>query len=204
MEDLGWSVGVAYPDSDIFSEYNRLTLIMHAIVFIGLILIFVICRLFTHQQLWPLTLLTESAQRIADGHYDETVPDTKREDEIGQLQVHFQKMQQALSSHISQEEQLSAQLKERGEELRKAYAQAQEADRIKTSFLYYMTNQMVAPSDAIDKSVTTISNYFDDINEKEVCRQADIIHTHSDEILRVLNQMLQTAESESRKEDADE
>lgn len=204
MEDLGWSVGVAYPDKDIFDEYNRLLYIVHAIVFIGLLLFFVICRLFTHQQLWPLTLLTESAHRIADGHYDETVPDTKREDEIGQLQVHFQNMQQALSAHISQEVQLSEQLKERGEELHKAYAKAQEADKMKTSFLHYMTNQMVAPADAIDKSVTTICNHFDDINEKEVGRQAEMIQAYSDEILRVLDHMLQTAESESGKEDAHE
>lgn len=204
MEDLGWSVGVAYPDKDIFDEYNRLLYIVHAIVFIGLLLFFVICRLFTHQQLWPLTLLTESAHRIADGHYDETVPDTKREDEIGQLQVHFQNMQQALSTHISQEVQLSEQLKERGDELRKAYAKAQEADKMKTSFLHYMTNQMVAPADAIDKSVTTICNHFDDINEKEVGRQAEMIQAYSDEILRVLDHMLQTAESESGKEDAHE
>jgi len=204
MESLGWSVGVVYPDSDIFDNYNRLQYILHAIVFIGLLLFFVVCQIFTHRQLRPLILLTKSARRIADGHYDETVPDTKREDEIGQLQVHFQTMQQALSAHISKEEQLSSQLRERGDELRKAYSQAQEASRMKTSFLHYMTNQMMAPADAIDKSVTTICNHFDDINEKEVSRQADIIHTHSDEILRVLDHMLQTAESESGKEEADE
>ena len=205
MEHLGWSVGVAYPDSDIFNEYNRLQYILYAIVFFGLLLFFVVCQLFTHRQLQPLTLLTKSAQSIADGHYDETVPDTNREDEIGQLQVHFQGMQQALSTHIGKEEQLSAQLRKRGEELRKAYRQAQEADKMKTSFLHYMTNQMVAPSDAIDKSVTTICDHFDDINEKEVSRQAAIIHTHSDEILRILDHMLQVAESETRKEEeADE
>ena len=75
---------------------------------------------------------------------------------------------------------------------------------MKTSFLHYMTNQMVAPADAIDKSVTTICNHFDDINEKEVGRQAEMIQTYSDEILRVLDHMLQTAESESGKEDAHE
>ena len=53
--------------------------------------------------------------------------------------------------------------------------------------------------------MTTICDHFDDINEKEVSRQAAIIHTHSDEILRILDHMLQVAESETRKEEeADE
>ena len=204
MDDLGWSVGIAYPDSDIFREDKYLLLLLYAISIMGLLTFFVVCRLFTHHQLKPLTLLTKSAQRIADGHYDETVPDTNREDEIGQLQGHFQKMQQALAIHIGQEEQLSSQLQERGEELRKAYSQAQEADRVKTSFLHYMTNQMITPSDAIDKSVTTLCNHFEDINSAEAGRQVDIINQCSEEILRVLNHMLQMAEKNTGKEGADE
>lgn len=204
MTSLGWSVGVAYPDSDIFSQYKKLLFYLYVIAFIGLFTFFVLCRLFTHRQLMPLTLLTVSAQRIAEGHYNETVPDTKRGDEIGQLQSHFQKMQEALAAHIGQEEQLSAQLQQRGEELQEAHRQAQEADRMKTSFLHYMTNQMVAPSDAIDKSVTTICNHFEDINANEFARQADIISSSSEEIVRVLEHMLKTAESKQGKEGADD
>ena len=170
---------------------------------LSLLIFFIACQLFTHHQLQPLTLLTESARRIADGHYDETVPDTNREDEIGQLQGHFQKMQQALAAHIGQQEQLSEQLQQRGEELQAAYSQAQEADRMKTAFLHYMTNQLIAPSDAIDKSVTTLCNHFDDINSAEAGRQVDIISHSSEEILRVLDHMLQTAVSDKGKEGAD-
>ena len=199
MDDLGWSVGVAYPDSDIFREYNELLYYLIAIAVIGLLTFFIICRLYTRRQLQPLRMLTESALRITDGHYNESIPDTKREDEIGQLQAYFQKMQQALATYIGQQEQLSAQLKEHGEELKKAYSQAQEADRMKTSFLHYMTNQMLAPSDAINKSVTTLCNYYDDINAHETDRQADIIRSNSEDILKVLDHMLQTAESHTGK-----
>lgn len=203
-DELGWSVGVAYPDSDIFREYNLLLYSLIAIGIIALITFFVSCRLFTHRQLLPLTLLTDSAKRIADGHYNETIPDTNRDDEIGQLQVHFQNMQQALATRIGQQEQLSAQLQQRGEELKKAYSQAQEANRMKTSFLHYMTNQMLAPSDAISKSVTTLCNHYSDINESETGRQVDIIRTHSEEMLGVLGHMLQTADNQTGKEEADE
>ena len=204
MGDLGWSVGIAYPDSDIFREYNQLLYVLTGIALIGLLTFFVACRLFTRQQLQPLTLLTESARRIADGHYDETVPDTKREDEIGQLQVRFQKMLQALATQIGRQEQLSRQLQQRGQELRKAYSQAKEADRMKTSFLHYMTNQMIAPSDTIDKSVTTLCSHFGDISSAEAARQVDIISQNSEEMLKVLDHMLQMAESDTGKEGAHE
>jgi signal transduction histidine kinase len=112
-------------------------------------------------------------------------------------------MQQALAAHIGQQEQLSEQLQQRGEELQAAYSQAQEADRMKTAFLHYMTNQLIAPSDVIDKSVTTLCNHFEDINSAEAGRQVDIISHSSEEILRVLDHMLQTAESDKGKEGAD-
>ena len=204
IDDLGWSVGVAYPDSDIFREYNVLLYYLIAIAVVALITFFVICRLFTHRQLLPLIQLTASAKRIADGHYDETIPDTKREDEIGQLQGNFQTMQQALATHIGQQEQLSAQLQQRNDELRKAYSQAQEADRMKTSFLHYMTNQMLAPSDAIDKSVTTLCSHYEDINAPEAERQAAIIRDRSDEMIKILDHMIHMAEIDTRKEGADE
>ena len=203
-DDLRWSVGVVYPDDDIFNEYNKLLYYLIAIVFFGLLTFVVFCRLFTHRQLLPLTLLTDSAKRIADGNYNESVPNTKRDDEIGQLQANFQQMQHALAISISQQEQVTQQLQERGEELRQAYRQAQEADRMKTSFLHYMTNQMLAPSDAINKSVTTICEHYDDINPQEAHRQTDIIRHQSEEMLKMLDHMLHTADSETRKEGAHE
>lgn len=203
-EDLRWSVGVAYPDDDIFKEYNKLLYYLVAIAFFGLLTFFVICRLFTHRQLLPLSLLTDSAKRIADGHYGETVPNTKRDDEIGELQDHFQNMQHALANSMRQQEQASLQLQERGEELHQAYRQAQEADRVKTSFLHYMTNQMLAPSDAISKSVTTICVHYDDINTQEANRQNDIIRRQGEEMLKMLDHMLHTADNDTRKEGAHE
>lgn len=202
--DLKWSVGVAYPDDDIFNEYNKLLYYLIAIVFFGLLTFFLLYSLITHLQLLPLALLTDSAKRIADGNYDETIPNTKRDDEIGQLQEHFQQMQHALATSISRQEQVSQQLQERGEELKQAYRQAQEADRMKTSFLHYMTNQMLAPSDAINKSVTTICDHYDDINTQEASRQTDIIRHQSEEMLNLLDHVLHTADSDTRKEGAHE
>lgn len=202
MEELKWSVGVVYPEDDIFGSYNRLLFYVIVITVIVLLLFFGLCYMVTHRQLHPLYLLTYSAQRIADGHYDESIPDTKRGDEVGLLQDHFQQMQRSLSAHISELKQMSATLQERSEVLRKAYAQAQEADRMKMSFLHNMTNQMVAPSEAISKSVNTFCHHYYDISQQEADQEVSVIQQQSKAIIDLLNQMIFAAEngSEDRKE----
>ena len=69
MERLGWSVGVIYPEEDIFAEYNLLLYYVLAIAIVGLLLFFMHCTMFTHRQLQPLQLLTRSAKQIASGEW---------------------------------------------------------------------------------------------------------------------------------------
>lgn len=193
---LGWSVGVLYPDDDIFEEYNRLLYYLLAIVIVGLLLLFLLVRLITHRQLQPLSLLTHSAQRIAKGNYRETIPATHRKDEIGQLQGDFQQMQQALASHISELEQLSSNLKERNEVLRIAYDRAKKADSMKIVFLHHMTNQMAEPSETIEERVNTLCNNYEELTQQEADNLVNTIHQKSHTIIEVLNSMIHGAEDE--------
>lgn len=197
MEDLGWSIGVVYLDDEIFHHYNLLLYIMTAITIVGLLLFFVLCRLFTRRELWPLNFLTRSAQRIAAGNYAETIPDTKREDEVGRLQVHFQKMQQALKAHIDEQERLSAQLQERGEVLQKAYRQAQKADQMKTAFLHFMTNQMLEPAGIIEKCVADICNHGNGSSE-DTGHLADTVRQQGEALIEMLNRLMKEAEDKSQ------
>ena len=182
---LNWSVGVVYPDNDIFSAHRQLLYYLLAIAIIGLATFFLLCRVYAHRKLLPLAQLTYAAQRIAEGDYDATVPQATHDDEIGQLQNHFLKMQRALSVHMSEQNRLSAQLQERNEVLQRAYRQAQEADRTKTSFLHAMTNQMVSPADAI----------LDSVNDDPV-HTADVIQQQTKVIIDILDHMLKEAGKE--------
>ncbi|SEW00193.1 methyl-accepting chemotaxis protein [Prevotella aff. ruminicola Tc2-24] len=199
LENLHWSIGVVYPEEDIFGEYNRLLYYVVAIAIIGLLLFFVLCRTVLHRQLLPLNMLTRSTQRITDGNYDEVIPDTTREDEVGQLQDHFKKMQRSLVTHVSELKELSTTLRERSKVLRKAYKRAQEADRTKTTFLHYMTNQMTGPSDAIDKSVTTLCNNYHDISQEEIDHEVSNIQKQTDVIIDQLNHLLHVAGNDTEK-----
>ena len=198
MEKYGWSVGVVYPEDDIFGEYNRLLYIVLAIAIVGLVLFYLCCRYFTHRQLKPLRLLTKSAQHITQGNYNESIPNSSRIDEIGQLQECFQEMQQSLSAHISELQGLTAKLQEHGEGLTKVYQKTQEAERMKVAFLHHMTNQMMDPARQIAKSVNTICDGQAD--SRVVEHETDNIQNQSKAITDVLNHLLDAADKDTGKE----
>ena len=197
MDDLNWSVGVVYPEDDVFGDYNNLLYYVLAIAIIGLLLLFIICRNVIYRQLQPLLLLTRTAQRITEGNYKETIPETKREDEIGQLQQHFGLMQQSLASQVSELEHLSETLEERGEVLQKAYKQAQEADRMKTAFLHNMTNQMLIPSETIRQSVQNLCQDLQNISTEEALHEEETIQEQGTTIIQLINNMIKSAENET-------
>jgi len=194
MTDLGWSAGIIYPEEDIFGSYNRLLYTVLIIAVVGLGLLFLLCRLFIHRQLLPLRRLGKSAQLIAEGHYDEPIPESKNQDEVGRLQNHFHAMQQSLAVHMGELQQLSDTLKERGEVLQAAYEQAQGADRIKTNFLYNMSDQMMAPVKGILESVKTISSNSRELTDEDTNEMVDDIMRRGEKVTALLNQLITDSE----------
>lgn len=190
MEKLNWSAGIVYPENDIFGLYNRMLSVVVAISLTGLFMLLVLCQWFTHRRLLPLRMLTKSAQRIAEGDYNDPIPDSKQEDEIGQLQEQFQQMQQSLATHVNELNRLRASLQIQGEELRTAYERAQEADKLKTAFLHHMTNQMIAPSQTILTSVDTLCQQWSNMSKEEAAKVVDSIQKDSQTITDLLGGML--------------
>jgi methyl-accepting chemotaxis protein/sigma-B regulation protein RsbU (phosphoserine phosphatase) len=145
-----------------------------------------------------LQLLSQSAQRIAEGHYNELIPDSRQQDEVGRLQNHFQEMQQSLATHMGEMEQLTTTLEERGKVLQATYEQAKAADKMKTNFLYNMTNEMIAPVDAICSSVETIRDDYSNLTEEMIDRESGEIMRRGGNIIALLNQLI--ADSEKKVE----
>ena len=203
-DHLGWSVGVVYPDDDIFGDYHRLLYLVLVIAMIGLLLACVVSSLYTHRKIEPLNMLTRAAQKISEGQYDMTIPDTERDDEIGQLQGDFQQMQHSVVSQITELERMSSQLKERSKELQQANHQAQEADRMKTAFLHQMTNQMLEPANVLGNNVSTICQNYHTISIEDATREIESIRQNGNTIIELLDNMIHTADSETGKEDAHE
>lgn len=202
MEALDWYIGIIYPEDDIFGDYNILLYHVLAIAFIGMLLMYVLCRFIIRRQLIPLRMLTASAQRIAEGKFDEHIPPTHHHDEISQLQEHFRKMQQSLGSIIGELEQGKITLQERGEGLKRAYEEAQKADRLKTSFLHNMTNQMISPAEDIEKDVEKLCDTERHMTSEETGKMTDDIRQKGDEITRLLDNLINMSEEDMKRKGA--
>ena len=202
MENLGWSVALVYPEYDIFSDYDQLLLYVVLIAGFGILLLALLCQFFIHRRLLPLVLLTKSAHRIANGHFDEPIPDSHQHDEIGQLQNNFQQMQQALAKHVSELEKLNKELQGQGERLRVAYHQAQAADRLRTSFLHNMTNQMLTPVQIISDWVNKLSR-LQTPDANDVDHMTDDIQKQGEVITELLHHLLELSREATGKEGKD-
>ena len=194
LEKLGWSAGIVLPEDDIFGDYKRLHYIVLIIAVVGLLLLLLSCRLLIHRQLVPLRQLEKSAQLIAEGCYDEKIPDSRRLDEVGRLHSHFQQMQQSLITKMGEMQQLSDTLKERGDALQATYEQAEAADRMKTNFLYNMSDQMMAPVNGIAKSAITMSDHCNELSEEDIDRLVGDIQRRGEKVTALLNKLIADSE----------
>lgn len=200
MLDLGWSIGVVYPVNDIFGDSDRQLVIVVIIAVVSLLLLLVFCRWLIYRQLEPLHLLTESAQRIADGHFEDVIPDSRQQDEVGRLQNHFQQMQQSLSQRIGELYQLTEKLKDDGRRLSNAYEKAKIADRMKTEFMHNMTNQMLEPVVRIEESVKRFETDDEDMARTDsaiIQKQGATITELLDDLLRLSVEKSNTIKTET-------
>lgn len=194
MTELGWSAGIILPEDDILGTYYRLHYIVVIIAIAGLLLLLFSCQFYIRRQLLPLRKLEKSAQHIAEGNYDEIIPNSRRQDEVGRLQSHFKDMQQSLSTRFSELQHLSATLEERGKVLQATYEQTQAADRMKINFLHNMSDQMKPPVSDIYNSAMTISKHCNELTEEETNSLVDKIQLQGGKVTSLLNQVISESE----------
>lgn len=149
VSGTNWSLALICPDSDILKSYHQLTYIIIALIVVGMLVIMILCYKVVGRTIRPLSSLLDMAQRIADGHYDESIPHTESEDVIGQLQNSFATMQQSLNNHVGSIRQAVGQTKERNEELVRTTQLAEEAVRQKTAFIQDVSHQIRTPLNII-------------------------------------------------------
>ena len=196
MGAMNWSIATVYPKEDIFGEYNHLIFHVLGIVAIALLVFYMLCKKTIRKQLKPLAYLTESAERIAEGHYDESIPNVKRNDEVGEFYKHFQMMQKALAADIAKQEEQRAILHEKHEELQKIHQQIQDDEQVKTTFLHNVTNRMIAPAASIEDSVKALCDHYDDISLTEANEKRDNIKQQSETILELLSHKFNVSHDE--------
>ena len=200
-QQLNWSAAIVFPEEELKGDFIRMHNIVVAIAVGCWVLLFLLCLYVTRRQLKPLRMLSNSAQRIAEGQYDEVVPYNKHHDEVGTLQKSYRKMQMSLADYMGRLQQLTTSLQERGRGLEEAYEQAKEDERMKTAVLHNMSNKMITPANAINDLVEYLSNNYRSMDEKEVAVHVRKIQRQSQTVTQLLDQLLEASKNTNTQKD---
>lgn len=157
---------------------------------VSIVILSLLCWWTVRHYVRPLDLLAVSAQRITDGEIDESVPDTKQSDEIGQLQNSFAKMQHSLADYIAEMNQKRDALSIQHLKLEKAYEQARDADSVKARFLSRMTIQMGQTVEDIDALTTQLCDHHAELSKADMMKIRIQMLAYTDTVTHLLEQML--------------
>lgn len=102
LGNTGWSTAIVCPESDIFGGFNRIKLAIVLAVVLGLLLLLIVSFRIISRELKPLKTLAGQAEAIAGGDFHKPLPESKRIDEIGQLNHSFGDMQHSLITYIEE------------------------------------------------------------------------------------------------------
>ena len=190
----GWSVAIVCPESDIFEPYNRLRKNLMFITITGLCLLLFFCVFIIRYNLRPLRQLGMTAEKMAEGDFNVYVPDSRRRDEIGQLQHSFFRMQKSLTDYINKIRHSTETLTERNDALMKATEMAKEDDRMKTAVINNMTEQMAHPIDIIADENELIRHDYKKLSEEEMAQHVDRMLENTETVTNLLNQILDASD----------
>lgn len=167
IEGTGWSIALVCPEYDVFERYNRQILAVTPILVVGLLLMLLLCRSMIVRFLKPLERLTVQTRHVADGHFDELLAPSTREDVVGRLQNNFITMQENISAYISSIHHINAEAEERNKQLAEAGRQVQEANQRMTDFVHEMSQQMRTPLNLIVGFVQLLKEGIDTLSPEE-------------------------------------
>lgn len=116
VEGTNWSLAMVGLEDEVLASYQHLVYIIIALILIGLVLGFWFCNRAVKRIISPIHRLLGMTEKITNGHYDEVMPLSDREDEIGLLQNSFAAMQQSLNSQMESIHDATDALRQRNED----------------------------------------------------------------------------------------
>ena len=168
MLRTGWSIAIVCPVSDVFARYNRLLTAVWIFIILGLALLMLFCYQTVRRAVQPLRQLDEQAKRIAEGHFDEPLPQSQRRDSVGRLQNSFIQMQQSLAQTVSDIQQANQELEQHNHELAAATQLKVETNQRKTAFIQDMYHEIRTPLNIICGFAQVLSASLHGLPKEEV------------------------------------
>ena len=201
FENAGWSVAIVCPESDIFNSYYSLQRYTIIISLTGLLLLALFCLFISHRQLRPLQRLVDEARGMAEGQLDAPVENSHRTDEVGYVQNTFRQMQVRIGQHIANINNLTDVLRQRNEDLKMAYEQAREADRMKDAVIMNMSDRMEQSVKGIHATVADFRQHVADMDAEECHHIAEKIGRYTETTTELLGNLLDIADRKKTKEE---
>lgn len=181
---------IVCPNDDIYGKYEAVKIFLFVTGLTGLLLIIFLCWKIIACHLWPLHLLADSAELIADGNLDLRVPDSGMKNEIGQLQNSFATMQMSLATYMDEMRHKQVMLGRQNAELENAYSHAQDYENLKNRFLNNMTDQMVKPIENICELTDKICDQYESMDQTEMEKIQTRMIASTDKVTILLEQLL--------------
>lgn len=168
LERTGWSIAIVCPESDVFVRYNRLVVTVWVIIAVGLMLLMLFCYQTVRRAVQPLSLLDEQVKRIADGHFDELLPESPRRDSVGRLTNSFIRMQQSLEKSVADIRRVNAEQQQQNDKLASAYQLKVETNQRKAAFIQDMYHKIRTPLNIISGFTQVLAANQDALPADEV------------------------------------
>jgi phosphoserine phosphatase RsbU/P len=100
LDSNQWAISVVFPDKEMFGSLRQMTTILISLFVAGLILLTLIIAGMVNRLASPLTLFAESARNIANGQFDQKLPEIRTKDEMKELHDAFSHMQEELARYV--------------------------------------------------------------------------------------------------------
>lgn len=197
FKNTGWSVAMVCPESDIFAAFRQLRHAVQLVTAIGLLLLLLSTWYIVSRSVRPLQKLVDSTHLMMQHEFTGDIPDSKREDEIGQLQRRFKAMQESLGKYVGKVRQQSAVLEARHAELQEAYEQVKEEERVRNTVLHKMTKNMSGPVADIAAVSRTICEEYQDMTDDYMDAMVAKIDNDAHQVGEMLNELLRAAQEET-------
>ena len=94
-------------------------------------------------------MLAAKTEDMANGRFETPIPETRRKDDIGQLQNSFSQMQASLADYVANLERMKVESEQRNVELGVAKGKAEASDKRKSAFIQDMSHQIRTPLNII-------------------------------------------------------
>ena len=120
-ESVNWVMGIVVPQTTMWIPALIMIGLLLVIIVIGLVVVSLFCRHTIRQISNPLSALADSADEVAEGHFNAPLPVITHKDELCRLRDSFASMQHSLTQYMKDLEQTTAKKTAIDNELKIAY-----------------------------------------------------------------------------------